>query len=145
MLALLHFSNTGRRYEESGWEEKLVFSRQTGNFSTQAHLSVPHPHSSKWPNIYHGWKLSYYAFLLRMQRVGRKKKNKKKITWQMVLWTLYRETVNSIHYLWGVVVRYFLGDRGRKGICCFLACHAASNSHRGEIEYTVNIIFLYIL
>lgn len=115
---------------------------------TQAHLFVPH--SSKWPNIYQGRKLSYYAFLLRMQWVWRKKK-KKKLTWQMVLWTLYRESVNSIHYLWGVVVRHFLGDRGRKwnllfsGLsCCFQQSQGGNRVHSEYYIFIHTVIKMFV-
>lgn len=68
----------------------------------------------------------------------------------MVLQILYRETVVSIHYLWVCRCQKLLGnlffdkDEYSKGLL-FSASNAASNSHKVEINYAVNIIFFYIL
>lgn len=52
---------------------------------------VWHTYTPPNDQIFQGWKLSYYAFLFRMQGVG------KKITCHIELWTLYRDS--SFHSL----------------------------------------------
>lgn len=102
--------------------------------------TLGHTHTPPNDQIFQGWKLSYYAFLFRMQRVGKKKSPD---TW-------YNEpcieTVNSFRYLRVCSHQILLGNRERvhreSVIICLSCCFQQSRG--GEINDTVNIIFLYI-
>lgn len=140
MLAQLHLVSgvyhgaQGSTLAKKGFSFFLLLNWQL--FWTQAHVC----HTCT-PNdqIIQEWKVSYYASFFRMQRVDLKKKQKHLF---MVLRILYRETAVSIHYLWVCRCQKLLGnlffdkDEYSKGLL-FSASNAASNSHKGEINYAV--------